>query len=119
MHDQRTSLGVLFVDQLLTTLHAGSRPGGRGGTRQATQSITHRQDALTAKAECSRPVSSPAGACYNVPGGNRRGRNSGTLGQTMSTASTSSIGTSMIRVSFKASTMRILATAQAIIRHNP
>src|ERR1700741_5168677 len=56
---------------------------------------------------------------YSVPGGNSLGRKSGICGKTMIAASTSSIGTSMIITSFSASTMRILATAQAIIRHRP
>ena len=56
---------------------------------------------------------------YKVPGGNSLGRNSGTLGNTMIMASTRNIGTSMISVSFSTSTMRILAIAQAIIRHSP
>ena len=56
---------------------------------------------------------------HSVPGGNSFGRNSGICGQMMTSASTTSIGISMIITSFSASTMRILATAQEIIRHRP
>ena len=47
------------------------------------------------------------------------GRNSETRGQTITSASTISIGTSMIAVSLMASRIRIPATAQEIIRHSP
>ena len=49
----------------------------------------------------------------------RLGRNSETFGQMITSASTRNIGISMMAVSLIASRMRILATAQAIMRHRP
>ena len=49
----------------------------------------------------------------------RPGRNSDTFGHTITSASTISIGTSMMPVSLMASRMRMPATEQAIIRHSP
>ncbi len=56
---------------------------------------------------------------HSVPGGKSFGRNSTRSGHRMTSASTASIGSSMIITSLIASTMRIPATEQQIIRHSP
>ncbi len=66
-----------------------------------------------------RPSGSDTQTYRKNSGEMRLGRNSDTLGHTMTSPSTTNMGISMIMVSLMASRMRMPAIEQAIIRHSP
>ncbi len=118
----------------------GPRPAARDrarGSREADRAQGQRDAALRQAAEprTAAAAGAPAPVVRSFPPGRAesppplsylrnsgeisRGSNSATSGQMMTSASTRSIGISMIIVSFSASITRIPATWQAIIRHSP